>query len=342
MLAGVALLGVGLLAQEPCAVTVQPGESIQAAIDAAPEGVVICLAEGEWEEHITIEKSLTLRGDGAEATVLRGRISDRPVVKISVPWRTQVVVAITGVSITDGRGFYNGEGVLITGNAQTAFTNCTVSGNRLGIALWDRAQATITGCTIAKNEYGIWLSIASQATITACTVSSNNSGIILQHDAQASIERCTVSGNKAYGISCSGNARASVTGCTVSESWTGIILWDGTQATVEGCTVSDSNYGFSLYGSSQATITGSTVSGSERGITLFDGAQATIQDNIVQDSEGYGISPYELPCVYTDWVFTGHVTGKGNTGGGNADGDYCPEELAFLFTEEGGELDRRE
>jgi hypothetical protein len=41
------------LAQVNCTVTVQPGESIQKAIDAAQEGAIICLTEGIWEEGIS-------------------------------------------------------------------------------------------------------------------------------------------------------------------------------------------------------------------------------------------------------------------------------------------------
>ncbi len=70
--------GLGALAQ-PCTITVQPGESIQEAIDAAPEGATLCLAEGVWEEHITIEKSLTLCGAGAGQTALFGHEVSRGV-----------------------------------------------------------------------------------------------------------------------------------------------------------------------------------------------------------------------------------------------------------------------
>lgn len=50
------------LAQADCTVTVQPGQSIQSAIDAAPEGAVICLVAGMWEENLTITQSLKLTG----------------------------------------------------------------------------------------------------------------------------------------------------------------------------------------------------------------------------------------------------------------------------------------
>jgi nitrous oxidase accessory protein len=62
--AGLFSLGTssGTQDQLPCTVTVQAGESIQAAIDAAEEGAVVCLAEGTWEENIEIGKGLTLRG----------------------------------------------------------------------------------------------------------------------------------------------------------------------------------------------------------------------------------------------------------------------------------------
>ena len=72
--------GAAVAEQTPsCTITVQPGESIQAAIDAAPEGAVICLPAGEWQAELRISKSLTLRGAGAERTTIRGKSLDGPV-----------------------------------------------------------------------------------------------------------------------------------------------------------------------------------------------------------------------------------------------------------------------
>ncbi|HZJ16468.1 MAG TPA: M56 family metallopeptidase, partial [Chthoniobacteraceae bacterium] len=49
-------------------IEVAPGQSIQAAIDAAPAGAIIRLGAGEWKERIIISKPLTLRGEGWEKT----------------------------------------------------------------------------------------------------------------------------------------------------------------------------------------------------------------------------------------------------------------------------------
>lgn len=67
--------GGGVLAQgqSGCTVTVQPSESIQAAIDQAAESAVICLAAGTWQENVKIYKSLTLRGVSHEQTKITGK-----------------------------------------------------------------------------------------------------------------------------------------------------------------------------------------------------------------------------------------------------------------------------
>ena len=143
-------LCVRLLAQEPCTITVQPGESIQEAIDAAPEGAVICLVEGEWMENLKITKSLTLRGAGAERSVIRAKEDGVPLVRISSPKVIQVVVG--DLRVTGAWGLLKGYGILVEGSAQATITGCTVSENGwYGILLLDSAQATISENRILGN-----------------------------------------------------------------------------------------------------------------------------------------------------------------------------------------------
>ncbi|MCX6856836.1 MAG: right-handed parallel beta-helix repeat-containing protein [Verrucomicrobia bacterium] len=52
-------------------ITVKPGESIQAALDAAPDGAVIKIAPGVYAERITIKKPVTLVGAADGKTILR-------------------------------------------------------------------------------------------------------------------------------------------------------------------------------------------------------------------------------------------------------------------------------
>jgi len=51
-------------------IVLQRGELMQAAIDHAPAGSIIRIPEGEWKEHVVINKPLTLEGAGWEKTRL--------------------------------------------------------------------------------------------------------------------------------------------------------------------------------------------------------------------------------------------------------------------------------
>ncbi len=66
---------------EAVTLTLQPGESIQAALDAAPEGAVLKLAAGTYAGNLLIEKSVTLEGVSEGETV----ISPTPTLKPGDP-----------------------------------------------------------------------------------------------------------------------------------------------------------------------------------------------------------------------------------------------------------------
>ncbi len=182
----VAASGLGLLAQ-PCTITVQPGESIQAAIDAAPEGAVICLTEGQWDEDIIIAQSLTLRGEGPENSVIRTKDSVAAVIIVMTPDGAEPVqVVIADLSV---HGREDVAGIVVADTAQLSLTDCMVSRSEFGVFLIDSARLTMSGCILQDNTLaGIALWDEVQGTITDCTISGSDSGIALGELARATVE----------------------------------------------------------------------------------------------------------------------------------------------------------
>ncbi len=168
-------------------ITVQPGESIQAAIDEAPEGGVVWLAVGEWEEDIVIRKNLTLRGEGPDNSVIRVTEAGAGATVIIAPTGADPVwVVMTDLAV---HGKANAAGIAAMRTAQLAISDCTISGSEFGLMLIDSAQLTMSGCTLRDNLLaGIALWDQAQGTITDCTISGSPSGIALGDAAKATVE----------------------------------------------------------------------------------------------------------------------------------------------------------
>ncbi len=69
--------------------------TIQAAVDAAPEGATILIGPGTYTENIVITKSLTLEGSGIDSTILRPPVSPQVDLENSV-----LVVQAPGHAVT--------------------------------------------------------------------------------------------------------------------------------------------------------------------------------------------------------------------------------------------------
>ncbi|GEM_PF-6492443 len=108
--------------------TIQPGQSIQRAVDEAPEGALITLAEGQWHEQLHIRKHLTLRGAGAGKSIIMAPVADPP---IRVRPRKGVQppnVRVENLTLTSAWWWSRG-GVVAEGGAQATITECVVSGS---------------------------------------------------------------------------------------------------------------------------------------------------------------------------------------------------------------------
>lgn len=316
------LVGLGAPAED-CTITVKPGESIQEAIDAAPEGAVICLAAGDWEEHLLIEKSLTLHG-AEEGTTIRMSKEGVPIVYLRTPGEDEgeVVVVLVALTLTGGRG-WSGTGVEIAGFAQVTIEGATITENHCGVRMWGSSRAVVTDSTIGENEStGIWVRDSAQVTVLGSTIEGNkHTGIYMEFSPQATIVGSAIEGNGGTGVWMLGFARATI---------------------VDSIIRGNASSGIILSFSSQAVIQGSTIAANVfDGLRMRGSAEAMVEETTLEGNIGCGICLFEQPCYFAHEVFSGYVIGKGNAGGGNSRGDYCPVDLGFLFTEEGGELDRR-
>jgi len=244
--------------QAECTVTVQPGESIQQAIDQTQEGAVICLVEGMYEENIKIEKSLTLRGMSAEQTVIDGVEEGYPVVWITTTEETQTVsVKVKGLRITgaeDSEAWHGctdrdkricPDGVLIQGSIQAELTASTVSKNEdQGIVLMESARATISSSTISENEgSGILMKDSARVTLENSIISKNWDGLSVEGSATVSLINSTVSDNRGDGLEVKESANVSLENSTISgNGYDGISLKDSAQAVITNSIISENRW----------------------------------------------------------------------------------------------------
>jgi len=149
------------------------GTPIQAAVNAAAAGEIICVGAGSYTENVNVNKQLTLAGEGADVvTVTAASTLDR-VFEVTADY-----VNISGFNVTGTTGFKAGI-YLGSGVDHCIISDNTAPGNYYGIHLYSSSNNTLVNNTVNSNTYGICLYSCNYNTLTSNTVSLNNDGIHL-------------------------------------------------------------------------------------------------------------------------------------------------------------------
>ena len=138
-------------------------EAIQGAIDAADVGDIIWVAAGQYHEHISVDKSVTLLGE--EGTIIDGDATGNV---ISV---TGNHVEISGFTIQDGY-----RGILLSHSINSTIrNNILISHTGAAIELQYSNETTISGNRVSNSDHAIYLLYTSCRNTMSNNVIVNNS-----------------------------------------------------------------------------------------------------------------------------------------------------------------------
>jgi nitrous oxidase accessory protein NosD len=221
--------------------------TIQAAIDAAPQGATI-LVEGAYKvyyENLTIKKSLRLQAED-KPVVIRGQKGDTPTITITSDVPIQVALEYFQV-FQDANQFC----ISIGGKAQVLLKNQHVYGG------------------------GIWIGGLAHLTLQDAVLSSSllSDGLFLDSSATADIINTRISGTGASGIFLKGTAKANLLGSTISGYGVGIRLMGSAQVVVKDSVIGGNDWGIKILELREgylptAILENSQVSGNEIGIEV--------------------------------------------------------------------------
>jgi hypothetical protein len=165
------------MAIESRASTIQTIQELQAAVDRAEDGDVIHLGAVRIRGNLVISRSITLRGSGAERTVLDGR-GRGAVISVDAE---DAEVRIEEMSITGGKS-PSGGAISIDNGARVFVVGCLIERNaarsgRGGAICVDRGSLSLAECTLVQNAAfmggAVFVGGDAKAEITASIVAEN-------------------------------------------------------------------------------------------------------------------------------------------------------------------------
>ena len=261
---------------------------IQDAIDNASNGDTVFVYDDSspYYENVVVNKSINLKGENRDTTVIDGNGSD--VVYVSADW-----VNISAFTLRNG-----GFGINIHSDYNTISGN-NISNNWYGIFL-DDSSNTISGNNISSN--GIYLYHSSNNNIS--DNSFFNDGLFVYYSYQNNVYNNTVNGKTLVYLEEKSNKVIKDAGQIVlincnniivqnqelSNTRIGVQLWSSDNCLIFGNNISSNNVvGIHLYYSSNNIISDNIISDSDGGIFLYSSSNNNISSNKIFNNSRYGI-----------------------------------------------------
>jgi parallel beta-helix repeat protein len=291
---------------------------IQAAVDNATEGEIICVQDGTYTENVDVYKSLTVRSaNGSASTIVQAANTSEHVFNVTADYVNITGFTVTGAtgsypnypagiyllnaqhcSITDTNASNNDYGIeFINSDYNSVKNNTAISNQYNGIALLDNSDFnTITNNTV---RYGYYSSIylynnSNNNTLINNTVTSNinDNGITIYYSNDNILVNNTATLNDWDGIRLEHACNNTLTGNNASNNGDyGIMLHESCHnSTLTNNTANaNGNDGIDISSSHNNTLAGNNASYNGRGIYLWDSNYNILTNNTAISNEDVGI-----------------------------------------------------
>jgi parallel beta-helix repeat protein len=226
-----------------------PYQYIRDGIIHAVDGDTVYVFNGVYNETVCVNKSIYIRGDQQDGTIIDGG-NNGTVVRI-----TAENVRVRRFTVRNSGGFSGNAGIAVDANA-TTITECTIYRARNGILAENRSELTVTSCRFHTNGFGIQTKHTFYVTLDQCTLYHNAIGVHLldTHCVNITNSYATTNG---IGILSeqSSNIFVEHTAATDNDdNEGGMFFIDSMYITVQNCNFANNGVGIRLSGSSTCYI----------------------------------------------------------------------------------------
>lgn len=268
-------------------IRVQPGESVAAAVARAVGGDTVTIERGHYEDHVVIDKPLTLRGAGRPTLsgALRG-----DTIRITAPDVT--VEGILVVDSGDDLGAQNAGISIQPGADRATVKDCDLAYNLFGLWIQGVKDVQVVGNLITgKRDYasarrgnGIQLYNTTGARIIGNRISFNRDGIYVDISHHAVFR-----GNRIHDVRYGTHYMNSYYNVwednDVYHNRTGLALMETRNQVVRNNRAwGNSDSGIMLRTIQDSVIENNVVAGNQRGFFIYDAEYNAIRGNLIVDN----------------------------------------------------------
>jgi parallel beta-helix repeat protein len=226
-----------------------PYQYINDGILHAIDGDTVYVMSGLYNETVVINKSISLRGQQQETTIIDGHNNG------SVITVTSTLVAVRRFTVRNSGGSHRDAGVAIYANT-TSITDCTIYRARAGILVQNSSETTIKSCRFHTNGFGIFSSSCLFVTIDSCTLYHNGAGVYLYDTTCVTIIRSYADTN-GIGFLCEASSNIAISGSAArdnDDNEGGMFFIDCQFVSINNCYLVHNGVGVNLVNSSACFI----------------------------------------------------------------------------------------